>query len=70
MSSEVSGSVFLLDGEAAEHFYWTVSHTCGLEHSGVTVAVTRRERLHHPVDLLGFTWEPEAPQKLPDNRFI
>lgn len=42
--------------------------TCGLKDSGVALAVPRGERLHHAVDLLGFTRQTEAPQELPANR--
>lgn len=39
--------------------------TCGLEDSGVTATVASCKRLHHPVNLLSFSWETKAPQKLP-----
>lgn len=42
--------------------------TGGLEDPGVTVAVASCERLHHPVNLLSFSRETEAPQKLPARR--
>jgi len=46
----------------------SVVGTRGLEDPGVTVAVASRERLHHPVDLLRFSRETKAPQKLPARR--
>lgn len=39
--------------------------TCGLEDPGVTAAVASCKRLHHPVNLLSFSRETKAPQKLP-----
>lgn len=39
--------------------------TCRLKDSGVALAVPGGKRLHHAVDLLGFTWQTEAPQELP-----
>lgn len=42
------------------------SLTRGLEHPGVALAVPLRKGLHHPVDLLGLSREPEAPQELPE----
>lgn len=39
--------------------------TCGPEDSGITEAVASSEGLHHPVNLLGFARQPEAPQELP-----
>lgn len=39
--------------------------TCGPEDSGVTEAVASSEGLHHAVNLLGLTRQPEAPQELP-----
>ena len=44
------------------------ARTGGLEDPGVTVAVASCERLHHPVNLLSFSRETEAPQKLPARR--
>lgn len=38
--------------------------TCGLEDAWVAEAVAGGKRLHHPVDLLGLAWQPEAPQEL------
>lgn len=38
--------------------------TCGLEDVGVAVAVASGKGLHHAVNLLGFSREPKAPQKL------
>lgn len=43
----------------------THSPTSALKHSGVAVAVSLGERLHHAVDLLSLTRQPEAPQELP-----
>ena len=40
--------------------------TCGPEDSGVTEAVASSEGLHHAVNLLGLTRQPEAPQELPE----
>ena len=40
--------------------------TCGLEHAVIAPAVPLGERLHHPVDLLGLSRQPEAPQELPE----
>lgn len=39
--------------------------TCGPEDSRVTEAVASSKGLHHAVNLLGLTWQPEAPQELP-----
>lgn len=39
--------------------------TCGLEDTGVALAVPLGKRLHHPVDLLRFPGQPETPQELP-----
>lgn len=39
--------------------------TCRLEDPRVALAVPRGERLHHTVNLLGFTWQTETPQELP-----
>lgn len=41
------------------------ARTCGLEHPMVALTVALGERLHHPVDLLGLSRQPEAPQELP-----
>lgn len=41
------------------------SRTCGLEHPVITLTVPLGKGLHHPVDLLGLSREPEAPQELP-----
>lgn len=41
--------------------------TCALEHSGVAAAVSLGERLHHAVDLLSFTGQPEAPEELSES---
>lgn len=43
----------------------TSSRTCGLEHPVITLTVPLGKGLHHPVDLLGLSREPEAPQELP-----
>lgn len=40
------------------------SPTCGLEDAGVALGVTGCKGLHHPVNLLSFSRETEAPQKL------
>lgn len=40
--------------------------TCGLENTRVTMAVALSEGFHHAVDLLGFSWQTETPQELPD----
>lgn len=45
----------------------THSRTCALKHSGVTVTVSLGKRLHHAVDLLSLSRQPEAPQKLPES---
>lgn len=42
--------------------------TCRLEDSRVTLAVTGGKRLHHAVNLLGFTGQTETPQELPVNQ--
>lgn len=42
--------------------------TCGLEHPVVALTVALGKGLHHPVDLLGLSWQPEAPQELPARR--
>lgn len=39
--------------------------TCGLEHAWVAKTVSGGKRLHHPIDLLGLAWQPEAPKELP-----
>lgn len=39
--------------------------TCGLEDARIALAVPGGECLHHTINLLGFTGESEAPQKLP-----
>lgn len=39
--------------------------TCGLEHPVVALTVALGKRLHHPVNLLGLSRQPEAPQELP-----
>lgn len=44
------------------------SPTCGLEDAGVALAVTGRKGLHHPVNLLSFSRETKAPQKLSARR--
>lgn len=44
--------------------------TCGLEDLGVAVAVAAGESFHHPVDLLSFSWQTEAPQELPARRQV
>ena len=45
--------------------------TCGPEDSGVTEAVASSEGLHHAVNLLGLTRQPEAPQEVPrGDRFM
>lgn len=41
------------------------ARTCGLEDPWVAVTVAGCKRLHHPVNLLSFSWETKAPQKLP-----
>lgn len=41
------------------------SRTCRLEHPIITLTVPLGKGLHHPVDLLGLSREPEAPQELP-----
>lgn len=41
------------------------SLTRGLEDAAVALAVSLGKRLHHPVDLLGLSRQPEAPQELP-----
>lgn len=42
-----------------------VGRTCGPEDARVAEAVAGSEGLHHAVDLLGLTWQPEGPQELP-----
>lgn len=42
----------------------TLSCTCALKHSWVTVTVPLGEGLHHSVDLLSFARQPEAPKEL------
>ena len=42
-----------------------VYQTCWLEDSRVALAVARSERLHHTVNLLGFTRQAETPEELP-----
>lgn len=44
----------------------TSAGTCALKHSGVAAAVSLGEGLHHAVDLLSFTRQPEAPEELPE----
>lgn len=44
------------------------SRTCGLEHPVIALTVPLGKSLHHPVDLLGLSREPEAPQELPKGR--
>lgn len=39
--------------------------TCGSEDTGVTEAVASSKGLHHAVNFLGFSRQPEAPQELP-----
>ena len=39
-----------------------------LEDFRVELAVTPRERLHHPVNLLRLAWQPEAPEELPERK--
>lgn len=39
--------------------------TCGLEDTRIALAVPGGKRLHHAIDLLGFTRKSETPQKLP-----
>lgn len=39
--------------------------TCGLEDAWVAEAVSSGKGFHHPVDLLGFSGQPETPQELP-----
>lgn len=45
--------------------FWCSELTSRLEDIRITVAVARGEGLHHTVDLLGFTGQPETPQELP-----
>jgi hypothetical protein len=42
------------------------SLTCRLEHPSIALTVPLGKGLHHPVNLLGLSREPEAPQELPE----
>lgn len=39
--------------------------TCGLENPRVAQAVALGKGFHHPINLLGFSREAEAPEELP-----
>lgn len=45
----------------------TSACTCALEHPGVAAAVSLGEGLHHAVDLLSFSRQPEAPEELSES---
>lgn len=60
------------DKKVGNHWYtlqWpALCLTCRLKDPGVALAIPRGKRLHHAVDLLGFTWQTETPQELPTIR--